>query len=287
MQGPVAKGSWLVSGRRTYLEPILSFASRWNSDFSNLGYNFYDFQGRTHQVFSQKHQLSIAGYLGDDNLRFSDKTFSSQLLWGNRSLSATWTYLPVDHLFVRTLAAVSRYRSRLQLGIEDFGVVERNRLFDGSLRSDATVFLTEYNTLESGFEVIRHHMDYAADFDKQTYNGFSITTTHASAYAQTSLRPWAFLSVQPGLRANYFSNGGYLNFDPRVSMRWQVGENTYLKGAVGYYTQYLFRVAREFQGINFLSDLWFTSDSTAGPSHAWQYVAGLETKLSDDVDLTL
>lgn len=287
MEGPFAKGSWLVSGRRTYLEPILKLASRWNDTFGNLGYNFYDVQGKTHQVFSHEHQLSIAGYAGDDNLRFSDQTFDSQLLWGNRSLSATWSYVPVDRLFFRTTGAIARYRSRLQLGIEDFGVVERNRLFDWTVKSDATVFLTEHNTVETGFEFICHTMNYTADFDKQTYNSFSIRTHHASAYAQTTLRPWAFLSVQPGVRANYFDNGGYVDIDPRFSARYQIGENTYLKGAVGRYSQYLFRVAREFQGINFLSDLWFTADSTAEPSHAWQYVAGLETKLTPDIDLTL
>jgi hypothetical protein len=38
------------------------------------------------------------------------------------------------------------------------------------------------------------------------------------------------------VRANYFDNGGYVDIDPRFSARYQIGENTYLKGAVGRYS---------------------------------------------------
>ena len=62
-------------------------------------------------------------------------------------------------------------------------------------------------------------------------------------------------------------------------MRYQLGVDTYLKAATGVYHQYIFRLAREFQGISLLSSIWALADSTAEPSRAIHYVAGFETKL--------
>ncbi|MEE2874422.1 MAG: TonB-dependent receptor, partial [Candidatus Latescibacterota bacterium] len=47
VQGPALKGSWLVSARRTHLDPLMAVA-RDALEAKALGYNFYDLQGKTH-----------------------------------------------------------------------------------------------------------------------------------------------------------------------------------------------------------------------------------------------
>jgi hypothetical protein len=105
-------------------------------------------------------------------------------------------------------------------------------------------------------------------------------------YLQDHWRVTHRLSLQPGLRWSHLSNGGYSGVDPRVAARYQVGVDTYLKAAAGAYHQYLFSLAREFQGISLLSNIWTVADSTAVPSRARHYVAGAETRWAGlDFDL--
>jgi hypothetical protein len=65
---------------------------------------------------------------------------------------------------------------------------------------------------------------------------------------------------------------------PRLAARYQLGVDTFFKGAVGRYHQYIFRLAREFQGISILSNVWVLADSTAEPSEALHYIVGAETR---------
>ena len=55
LQGPVGRGSWLVSARRTHLDPLIALA-RDALDAKRFGYNFYDLQSKTHQVLSHSDQ---------------------------------------------------------------------------------------------------------------------------------------------------------------------------------------------------------------------------------------
>jgi len=298
LQGPVAKGSWLLSGRRTYLEPVLWMASKSTDALDGLGYYFYDFQGKVHQVLSHNDQVSVAGYLGRDRFAYDDPpVMHAKIEWGNWSASAVWTHLFSDQLFSHNQFYVSHFKSRATFKMEDFGAADVNELFDVDAKTDVTWYANDRHTLETGFHLKRHHMRFGQEAAGQKYEAFDLVAYVPSAYVEDSWRPWPFLTLQPGLRTSFFrvwdansdapAGATYYDLDPRLSVRCQIARNTYLKASVGHYTQYLFRVAREAQGINFMSDIWFTCDSTAPPQHAWHFITGLETKLSRDVDVTL
>ncbi len=104
LQGPVGRGSWLVSGRRTHLDPLIAIA-RDALDAKRFGYNFYDLQGKTHQVLSHSDQWTLAAYTGQDNLVYRFDEFDFDLEWGNRTISSKWTHLFDSNLFGTFLAA--------------------------------------------------------------------------------------------------------------------------------------------------------------------------------------
>ena len=66
LEGPIHKGSWMVSGRRTYLEPLLNAI---RSDSNNIpGYYFYDLNAKINQDLSLSDKLVVSGYFGRDDL---------------------------------------------------------------------------------------------------------------------------------------------------------------------------------------------------------------------------
>jgi hypothetical protein len=270
LQGPLGSGSWMIAARRTYLEPILAIASEFNDDLSAFGYHFYDVVGKVVQPVSNHSQAVVSWYVGEDDLEYDQPTFSAGLKWGNRVLGGTWTQVMGVDLHAHFRATASRFASRLDLALEDLAVVERNTILDFAGETEFTYFVGDEHRIDVGARANRHSTDYSAVFDgDRPFNEFRSATTLASAYAQDSWSPWPFFSLQPGLRLSHTSNGSYWDLNPRLASRLLLAPNTYIKAAVGRYTQHVFRVAREFQGLSFLSDLWFGSDTTSAPSHAW------------------
>ncbi len=296
VEGPLAKGSYLISGRRTYLDGVLALAG-----VEDIGYYFYDFQGKIHQIYSHSDQVTIAAYLGRDNLAVDPVFASVNMDWGNWSTSATWTHLFSPEIYSHFQGTVSHFDALSRFKIEDLGFEDQNVLFDVDAKADMTWFYSDRHTFEMGAHLKRHNMRLTQEIATQKFEAFDIVAYVPSAYVQDAWKPWPFLTIQPGVRASYFAasddnaaedtpnygkSASYLNVDPRLTARYQIGDNTFIKGAVGRYTQYLFRVPREIQGISFFSDIWFTCDPTSGPQRSTHYIAGLETKFGHDVDFT-
>ena len=284
LQGPAGKGSWLVSGRRTHLDPLLSVAKD-ALDAKAFTYNFFDLQGKTHQMLSHDDQLTVAGYTGQDNLIYRFDEFGFDLEWGNRTVSSKWTHLFDSNLFGNFLVTGSRFEADTIFETEDVRLLENNRLTDISFKGDVSYFPNAAHTLELGLLVKRMSMLYDFGESNQTWVNVDVEAYHNAVYAQNNWMINRRLTLQPGLRFNHFSNGNYTGFSPRLAARYRLNVDTYLKGAVGCYHQYIFRLSREFQGISLLSNIWALADSTAEPSASIHYIAGIETRWAElDID---
>lgn len=278
VQSPVFKGSWLVSARRTHLEPLLAIATD-ALDAKALGYNFYDLQGKTHQVLSHSDQLTIAAYTGQDNLLYRFDELGFDLEWGNRTVSSKWTHVFDSNLFGNFLFTGSRFKALTNFDSEDVELIEQNRLTDLSLKGDLNYFAGKNHAVELGFNIKRQSVGYEFGEKDRIWFDIDVEAFHNSVYVQDNWSVGPLLTLQPGLRFNQFSNGGYTGLSPRLAVRYQTGDETHLKAAIGRYHQYIFRLAREFQGISLLSNVWALADSTADPSSSTHYIAGFETKL--------
>ena len=74
-------------------------------------------------------------------------------------------------------------------------------------------------------------MDYQFGESSQIWYDLDVAGYHNSAYVQDNWSVNRLLVLQPGLRFNQFSNGGYTGWSPRLAARYQVGQDTYLKAA--------------------------------------------------------
>ena len=277
LQGPAGRGSWLISGRRTHLEPLIA-AVRNAFDLQAFGYRFYDLQGKTHQVLSHDDQFTLAGYTGQDNLQYRFDEFDFDLEWGNRTISSRWTHVFDSSLFGNFLVTGSRFKASTLFHFEDVSLRESNRLTDLSFKGDINYFPSQAHKLELGILGKRQSTEYLFGESDQLWYDIDVTGYHHSAYVQDNWTAGERLTLQPGLRFSYFSNGGYSGWSPRLAGRYRLGPETSLKAAVGRYHQYIFRLTREFQGISLLSNIWVLADSTASPGSSTHFVAGLESR---------
>ncbi|MFC1565681.1 carboxypeptidase-like regulatory domain-containing protein, partial [Candidatus Neomarinimicrobiota bacterium] len=99
-EGPLYKGSWMWSYRRTYFDKLAGLYYRMKPNTSDLDwkYYFWDTQGKLIHNISSKNRLTFSTYLGCDvlfmNLGDSDDKVNFDWDWGNFTNSLQWRYVP-------------------------------------------------------------------------------------------------------------------------------------------------------------------------------------------------
>ena len=140
IEGPIPKwkgmkGSWMISGRRTYIDKVVDAlalpSGSKNSDGSDVPlrfpYYFYDYQIKANLDIDQDHRLTFTRFYGDDVLDFSyedpsetvrnenvtiqqDSKFGLDWPWGNQTNGLTWRWIVSPKMITKTFLSNSRYR---------------------------------------------------------------------------------------------------------------------------------------------------------------------------------
>ena len=131
LQGPIVKDktSFIISGRRTYIDILAQPFIRASNDGNPAGYFFYDLNAKLNHKISEKDRLYLSAYSGKDRFYLSEKyssddeKLSSQesgleymnksdfgLEWGNLTSSLRWNHLFSNKLFSNTTATFSKYK---------------------------------------------------------------------------------------------------------------------------------------------------------------------------------
>lgn len=117
IEAPIVKdkGSFLISGRRTYADIFLRFAPDTSIRDSRL--YFYDLNLKANYNISDKDRIFLSGYFGRDNFSFGD---SFGFDWGNATGTIRWNHIYNNKLFSNTSVIFSDYKYRLNIGAAGF-----------------------------------------------------------------------------------------------------------------------------------------------------------------------
>ncbi|MBQ8957375.1 MAG: TonB-dependent receptor [Bacteroidales bacterium] len=147
LEGPIVKDklSFNLSFRRTYgdllIKPALWMASIYDSDIGklNVGYHFYDFNGKLNWKISDKDRLYLSFYTGDDAINFGvryrdysmgdDEDLTSTTRhndnmginwkWGNKVASLRWNHVMSQQLFMDASVNYTQYRHHLGMDMSE------------------------------------------------------------------------------------------------------------------------------------------------------------------------
>ena len=226
LEGPIKKekGSFIVSGRRMYLDQFFRFSG--NRDIRNTKLNFYDLNAKANYKLGDKDRVFFSAYLGRDRFGVSDSLVTNQetkekelvelfgLDYGNYTTTVRWNHLFNDKLFVNTTGVMSRYSYRFSIGAAGFDLVSSIR--DFNLKQDYDYFLNANNTLKFGFNSI-HHTFTPGDFlvnSRGKSNGlsdFKLGRNFAlenAVYISNEQSIGARIKMNYGLRISSFSQVG-------------------------------------------------------------------------------
>lgn len=317
IQGPVVKdkASFMVSGRRTYIDALVKPFIKKGSQFYGSGYYFYDLNAKFNYKFSNKDRLYISGYFGRDVFDFvnNQRQFDVNIPWGNATMTARWNHVFNKKLFMNTTFVYNDYDFALGAFQNNFNFSLKSGIRDLSYKTDLDHYLTPEHKLKYGVQYTYHRFSpsiISGQQDSVVFNPNNAQLKYAremAAYVQDDWEISDRLKMNYGLRwsgfqqvgpyTNYttddfgnrldssvFNKGDHIKFyhglEPRATLRYSLDDETSLKGAVSRNRQYIHLVSNA--GTTLPTDVWVPSTFRVKPQLSWQYSAGFFKNFNDN-----
>jgi hypothetical protein len=218
-EGPLIKkdkGSFFVSGRRTYADAFLFLSGDSVAKSSTL--YFYDLNAKANYKFSEKDRIFVSGYFGKDQFGFAN-LFG--ITYGNTTFTSRWNHVFNDKLFSNTSLIYNNFNYTVTLNFNDFDLYVKSILNDFSLKQDFDYYLNSKNQFKFGFLSIWHNVvpgDVTSSNPIVAQNSLSRSNGFENAiYFQNEQTVSDKLTINYGLRLSSFTVTGpnnLYNIDP-------------------------------------------------------------------------
>lgn len=301
LEGPIPKGSFLIAGRRTYIDAFTYGVSKLLGKkgiyFPYFPYYFSDLQSKVNLDLSEKNRLTVSGFFGDDVICFGDKkNEKSDFRWGNYTLGLKWRYLFTPKIFSALLLTKSRYRMALtnvySISETETGEVKlRLGIGDIGMKGDITYFPHPNHTIKIGGEGKLLNIYNLLKQDTVTFLDSHEKPDYASLYLLDKWQYTPKFLLNLGLRGEYFTGGDYFRLSPRLGAKYLLRDDFALKAGHGHYYQFLNipfpRNEIMMKLPVFMFEQWLPANENFKPASAIHYTVGAEKWLASDVNLSL
>lgn len=288
IEAPIVKdkASFIVSGRRTYLDLLMKPAMPKDE---KVGYYFYDLNAKVNYDFGRKDKLYLSGYFGRDRFSFESREdgFDSEggLFWGNATGTLRWNHLFSDKIFSNTSFIFSDYTFSIfqkdRMSNVDYELEYSSGIKDIGLKYDMQWSLSPSYSIRTGFASTFHRFKPSAIVVKDTSVNRvekkvkTIPVVESGAYVENELKIKERLRMNIGLRFShyYHEKKSYMALEPRFSAGYSFGNNMSVKASYARMRQYVHLLTST--GINLPLDLWVPSTDLVKPQHSEQYALGV------------
>jgi hypothetical protein len=293
IEGPILKNkaSFLISGRRTYIDAIAKpflYASK--SIEIIPAYFFYDLNAKLNYELNAKHRFYLSGYFGNDKFSAFTKNdatnqFKAGLQWGNATATARWNYLINPKLFVNTSAYFTNYLFNIYQETttqqSKFRLDYVSNVRDFALKSDFDYYPNAKHHLKFGGISTLHRFKPSAivikfsDNPNITNKGKVTRSIESGLYIEDDYKVLDNFAINYGTRLSHYTVNGESFFNPEARFigRYLIQSDLSVKGSFSYMTQYLHLLSNT--GIGLPTDLWLPATKLAPPQKSWQTAAGI------------
>jgi hypothetical protein len=298
IEGPIVrdKGSFIVTGRRTYADVFLKLSKNENLRKSVL--YFYDLNAKANYRIGKRDRIFISGYFGQDNFGFRD-IFG--IKYANATATLRWNHVFSDKLFSNTSFIFNDFNYNIGIGVADIDV--KSLIRDFGLKEDLDFYLNSKNKLKFGFQTTFHTIVPGQVVSKDTNRIGNIILTKSygwenAVYVQHEVNLWNQLTINYGLRLSTFSQVGpskyfnfqengaidtfnlplgkfnrtYVNPEPRISLSWNFYPNMSFKAAYSRNVQNIHLLSNTT--TSFPTDRWILTTNNVKPEISDQVSAG-------------
>jgi hypothetical protein len=318
VQGPIKKNksSFIISGRRTYIDAITKPFIKSTSQFKGSGYYFYDLNAKVNYIFSDRDRVYLSGYFGRDVFDFANgkQSLKINIPWGNATGTLRWNHVFNNKLFGNTTAVYNDYNFTFNALQNDFELKLESGIRDLSIKQDFDLYPYTGHKLKFGGIYTYHKFTPSVVSGKQDSTVFKPNNAQvkfgheAALYLQDDWEINEKIKIHAGLRYSWFQQAGpytiyqtdvngnrldstvygrgaavktYGGLEPRFTIRYAVNDETSVKASVTRNMQYIHLVSNA--GTTLPTDIWVPSTYRVRPQISWLYAAGLFKNFKDNM----
>lgn len=301
VEGPIqkSKSSFLVTGRRTYVDAFLKLSK--DSTVNTNKLSFYDLNAKANYILGEKDRLYISGYFGRDNLGVGS-IFG--LDWGNGTGTIRWNHIFNPKLFSNTSLIYSNYNYTISIrsGATDFDIFSQIR--DWNFKEELQWYINSRNSMRMGVNSIFHTIrpGEVTATAESSVNSSRLQKRYSLENAAFVTNTWKAsdkINVTYGLRATAFSVLGkgdfyaidsnglvtdtfsykkgqvvktWLNAEPRLAISYQFKPDASIKASYARNVQNLHLISNSTTSSP--TDKWLASTNIVKPEISDQYSVG-------------
>lgn len=300
VEGPIVKdkGSFIISGRRTYADMFLAFSK--DEDVKQTILYFYDLNLKANYKINDNNRIYLSGYFGRDNFGFSDE-FGFD--WGSVTGTFRWNHNFSNKLFSNTSLIFSNYSYDINI-MDEMDITISSVIEDVNLKQDFTYYANAQNTLKFGGNIIHHNIlpGEITVSEGSVFNPENIAKRKAiewAGYLSNSqsiserfklyygLRLALFTNLGPGEYYEFDDNGelvetiekedfGFVNtqggLEPRIALNYIINSKSSVKTSYNRIYQFLHLLSNSTTTTP--TDLWLPSSNNVKPQISDQISLG-------------
>lgn len=316
LEGPIQKGksSFMISGRRTYIDFITRPIIKAQTGGVTTGYYFYDLNGKVNFRLGKKDHLYLSGYFGNDKFYARDKQQSdfsnyennTSLKWGNATAVARWNHEFSSKLFGNLTTYYSRYlfdifnEDKSSQVINNDQSIYRVRYFSGiediAGKYDFDFIPHSSHFIKAGVGFINHTYSPGAlqtkvtsttDNMDTTFGSSKIVTNEIDAYIEDDVRITSKLKANIGVHWTGFmvKDNFYNAIQPRVALRYLITDELSAKASYVQMNQFIHLLTNSSIGLP--TDLWVPVTDKLPMQVAYQAAAGLAYTHSTGIEVSV
>lgn len=309
VEGPIVKdkGSFLVTGRRTYADLFLKLSP--DEEINNNQLYFYDLNLKANYKINDNNRIYASGYFGRDVMSAQDMF---GLDWGNATGTLRWNHIWNSKLFSNTTFIYSDYSYNIDMDIDNFDMSLLSEINNLELKQDFQYYLSNKHTLSFGafgnrgvmvpgqVEVSddsnmqptdlqdRHYYNYGAYLSENWKVNDKLTVTAGLRFNGFNLvGPGNFYSYQDGevIDTTHYSSGknvkSYYNLEPRFNLAYVFNPQNSVKFSYSRNTQNLHLIQNSTTSSP--TDLWIPSSQNVKPEISDQVSGGYFKNFHQDI----
>jgi len=240
-EGPIGSqrgGSWLVSGRQSYLNFVLDRIVD-----NQVSFGFTDAQGRLVYDVTPRQRLDLTVIAGRSRLKRPENEVNSDDLYLGDNASALaiggWRMtFPRGWLSARAFSAANEFRNETLDGTpldtgDDTEVAGR---LEGAWQARGRMQIEAGALVEHTRESRRRQRQMGGTF--AVVNDYTGSATRTGAYALAQWQLTSSLTLSPGARLDYSSLTDDGTGSPWIQAEWRVRQGLTVRGGAGSYQQF-------------------------------------------------
>ncbi|GBU07291.1 TonB-dependent receptor [Bacteroidales bacterium] len=316
LEGPIVKDktSFIVSGRRTYIDLLAKPLMKMLEEDIDVGYYFYDLNAKINHKFSNKDRIYLSAYMGDDKFYVNQKDewndlkseSKSNIKWGNITSAFRWNHIYNNKLFGNTTITYSQFNFNTGVDdkeeymngngdiVKDYSKIKYNSgIKDWTAKVDFDYLPSPDHYIRFGASSIFHKFSPGAMGLKSSEEADTIlgaSNIHArqySLYLEDDIRLTRSLKINIGAHVSGFSvrDKFYAAFEPRLSGRYLINKELSAKLSYSRMTQYIHLLTNS--GLSLPTDLWVPSTDQIVPQKSDQLAFGLAKDFQGEYEISL